>query len=198
MKLTRDFYERPDVLQIAQELLGKTLYTLIDGVCTAGMITEVEAYSGRNDKACHANGGKRTARTEVMYGPGGYSYVYLCYGIHHMFNVVTHVQGHADALLIRAIAPTEGIDQMMQRRKKQEFNHRLTAGPGAVGQALGLQFNQHNGLDLLGHTIWIEEAPILPKDSILAKTRIGIAYAEEDALKPWRFYVKDSKWVSKK
>ncbi len=197
-KLPRTFYERPNVVQIAKELLGKTLFTSIEGVLSGGIITEVEAYSGTKDKACHAHNGKRTARTEVMFGVGGHSYVYLCYGIHHMFNVVTNAQGHADAVLIRAIEPTVGMDEMLRRRNKAKLQKTLTAGPGALGQALGLHFKEHNGLDLLGDTIWIEDAPNLNEDDIFVTTRIGVDYAEEDALKPWRFYIKDNSWISKK
>lgn len=196
MKLSRTFYERKNVIQIAQELLGKKLFTHVNGSLTGGLITEVEAYSGTQDKACHANNGKRTARTEVMYQQGGYSYVYLCYGIHHMFNVVTNAQGLADAILIRAIQPTIGIDEMLKRRNKTKIHKTLASGPGALGQALGLHFKQHNGLDLLGDTIWIEDMPNLKEDDIFVTTRIGVAYAEEDALKPWRFYIKNNPWIS--
>lgn len=196
MKLSRTFYERKNVIQIAQELLGKKLFTHVNGSLTGGLITEVEAYSGTQDKACHANNGKRTARTEVMYQQGGYSYVYLCYGIHHMFNVVTNAQGLADAILVRAIQPTIGIDEMLKRRNKTKIHKTLASGPGALGQALGLHFKQHNGLDLLGDTIWIEDMPNLKEDDIFVTTRIGVAYAEEDALKPWRFYIKNNPWIS--
>lgn len=198
MKLKREFYERTNVVAIARELLGKRLITSVDGHKTGGIITEVEAYSGTNDKACHAHNGKRTARTEVMFGAGGFSYVYLCYGIHHMFNLVCNMPERADAVLVRAIEPTVGVDLMMERRNKPNLNKTLTSGPHALGQALGLNFKTHNGIDLLSNLIWIEDAPNLDKDDIFETRRIGVDFAEEDAFKPWRFYIKNNKWISKK
>lgn len=198
MQLTRSFYERNNVDVLAKKLLGKKLVTNFNSVITAGFITEVEAYSGRNDKACHANNGLRTSRTEVMYGAGGYAYVYLCYGIHHMINIVTNVEGQADAVLIRAFEPIDGIDTMLERRGFDKLTKALTSGPGNVGKALGLDTKIHNGLSLLGNEIWIEDQPEVSEEHIITSTRIGVDYAEEDALKPWRFYIKDSKWVSKK
>ncbi|MCE7995387.1 MAG: DNA-3-methyladenine glycosylase [Roseivirga sp.] len=198
MKLKRDFYERTDVVSIAKDLLGKTIITSINGQYTAGRITELEAYAGRDDKACHANDGLRTKRTEVMYGRGGMAYVYLCYGIHHLFNVVTNSEGLADAILIRAIEPLEGLDIMQVRRKKQKLDKTLSSGPGTLSAALGIKTKMHYGTDLLGDTIWIDEERCVPKEDIIVSTRIGVDYAEEDALKPWRFYIRDSKWVSKK
>ncbi|KOF04371.1 3-methyladenine DNA glycosylase [Roseivirga seohaensis subsp. aquiponti] len=198
MQLTRSFYERNNVDVLAKKLLGKKLVTNFNSVITAGFITEVEAYSGRNDKACHANNGLRTSRTEVMYGAGGYAYVYLCYGIHHMINIVTNVEGQADAVLIRAFEPIEGIDAMLKRRGFDKLTKALTSGPGNVGKALGLNTKTHNGLSLLENEIWIEDQAEVSEEQITSTTRIGVDYAEEDALKPWRFYIKDSKWVSKK
>ena len=197
-KLSRDFYERLDVVQIAKELLGKTLVSRVDGIYTAARITEVEAYAGRNDKACHANNGLRSARTEVMYGQGGIAYVYLCYGMHHLFNVVTNMEGLADAVLVRAVEPLEGKDQMLARRKKARIDKSLSSGPATLSQALGFKTKLHYGTDLLGDLIWIEEAPSLKPSKITVSTRIGVDYAEEDALKPWRFYEANSQWVSKK
>src|SRR5688572_17572419 len=107
MKLPKDFYLQPNVVQISRDLLGKFLYTQIDGILTGGMIVETEAYSGENDKACHAHLGRRTNRTEIMYAEGGVAYVYLIYGIYNLFNIITNVAGRADAVLIRAIEPTE-------------------------------------------------------------------------------------------
>ena len=198
MKLSRDFYERDDVVQVARELLGKTLITRIGGGYTAGRITELEAYSGRNDKACHANDGLRTKRTEAMYWQGGTAYVYLIYGMHHLFNVVTSTEGLADAVLIRAIEPLEGVDLMLQRRGMAAPLKNLSAGPGTLSAALGIRTKDHYGLDLLGDTIWIEDAPLLSPNEMIVSTRIGVDYAEEDALKPWRFYMADTPWVSKK
>ena len=198
MKLGRDFYERDDVVQVAKELLGKTLITCIGGGYTAGRITELEAYRGRNDKACHANDGLRTKRTEVMYWQGGTAYVYLIYGMHHLFNVVTNTEGLADAVLIRAIEPMEGVDLMLQRRGLTAPGKNLSAGPGTLSAALGIRTKDHYGLDLLGETIWLEDAPLVNDDQMIVSTRINVDYAKEDALKPWRFYISDTPWVSKK
>ena len=115
-----------------------------------------------------------------------------------MFNVVSNAQGQADAVLIRAIEPITGIEQMLKRRNQTKLHKMLTSGPGKLGQALGLHFKKHNGLDLLGDTIWIENAPNLKEDDIFVSTRIGVSYAEQDAFKPWRFYIKDNPWISKK
>lgn len=196
-KLNKAFYERASVETVAQELLGKKLVCIIDNQRVSGIVTEVEAYSGRNDKACHANNELRTARTEVMYGSGGYTYVYLCYGIHHMLNIVTNKEGLADAVLIRAIEPLEGTNIMLERRKANRLKG-LTCGPGKVGQALGLNARLHNGLNLESDQIWLEDAPLPEPHQIVTTTRIGVDYAEEDALKPWRFYIKESQWISKK
>ncbi len=198
MILQNSFYQRENVVQIAKELLGKTIHTYIDNSYTAGRITEVEAYSGVNDKACHANNGVRTARTEIMYAEGGHAYVYLCYGIHHLFNVVTNRANQADAILVRAIEPLEGIAIMLERRKRTKIEKTLTSGPGTLTQALGIETKRHYGVSLSGNEIWIEDAPLLLENEIITSTRIGVDYAEEDALKPWRFYIKDSKWISKK
>ncbi len=198
MKLPLNFYIRSDVVQISKELLGKTLYTHIDGITTAGIITETEAYCGATDKACHAHLNRRTKRTEIMFAEGGVAYVYLCYGIHHLFNVVTNIKDQADAVLIRAISPKKGIEHMLQRRKMTKLQTRLTAGPGCLSKAMGIH-KEHNSESLLGNTIWIEdEGYHIGSEQIVSTTRIGIDYAEEDALLPWRFYIGGNKWISKK
>jgi DNA-3-methyladenine glycosylase len=196
-KLPVSFYARPDVVQISKELLGKYLLTEIDGVRTGGMIVETEAYSGQNDKACHASQGRRTARTEVMYQQGGVAYVYLIYGLHHLFNIVTNKEGMADAVLIRAIEPTEGIEEMLLRRRMQKKGKRLTAGPGVMSEALGISRKQY-GEPLTGPPIWVEDRQQkLNEEEIIARPRVGVAYAGEDALLPWRFSIKSNPWVSK-
>ncbi|MCL4283032.1 MAG: DNA-3-methyladenine glycosylase [Flavobacteriales bacterium] len=183
-KLPREFYGRPDVLAVARELLGKVLVTRIKGVITAGVITETEAYMGAVDKASHAYGGKVTPRNRVMYGKAGVAYVYLCYGIHHLFNVVTNAEGTAHAVLVRAIHPVQGQDVMMARRKTKVLT---TAGPGTLTQALGIR-TEHNGTDLLGNLIHIEDRGILIPDGVVSTgPRIGVDYAGEDALLPYRF-----------
>lgn len=198
MKLKPTFYQGDDVVQIAKLLLGKKLNTRINGLHTAGIITEVEAYAGTNDKACHAHNGKRTQRTAVMYRPGGLAYVYFCYGIHHLFNVVTNMEGKADAVLIRAIEPITGYGDMQKRRGMSTLNYKMTSGPGTLTSALGINTNDHYGVDLQGEEIWIEDAEQINDNYIAASKRIGVEYAEEDALKPWRFYIKDNPWISKK
>lgn len=196
-KLDQSFYERDDVLTISKELLGKFLMTSINGVVTGGMIVETEAYNGRCDKACHAFPGKRTKRTEIMYKAGGKAYVYLCYGIHYLFNITTNVVDKADAVLVRAIEPVEGIDIMLKRRNLQVLKPQISAGPGVLTQALGITKN-HYGADLSGPEVWIEDRNnTINPDSIVAGPRIGVAYAEEDALLPWRFYIEGNKFVSK-
>lgn len=195
-KLSRSFYERSDVVTIACELIGKRLCSNQDGIFTSSLITEVEAYSGTNDKACHANNGLRTKRTEVMYGQGGHAYVYLCYGIHHLFNVVTNVENVADAVLIRAVEPEHGVQHMLERRNMKKLHKRLTSGPGTLSQAMGIT-TKMTTTDLLGDKLWIEDDTELSTPEIVVSKRIGVDYAGEDALKPWRFYAKGSIWVSK-
>ena len=194
-KLPLSFYLNPNVVEVSQQLLGKYLCTNIDNQLTISKIVETEAYCGATDKACHAHFG-RTKRNQVMFAQGGVAYVYLCYGIHHLFNVVTNIEGSADAVLIRAVEPVEGIPIMLQRRNMQKITHKIAAGPGTVSQALGINTSFYN-TDLQGDIIWIaNNTPILP-ENIIASTRIGVAYAEEDALLPWRFRVKENKWAGK-
>ncbi|HEY4650292.1 MAG TPA: DNA-3-methyladenine glycosylase [Pontibacter sp.] len=198
MKLPRDFYTRPNVVHIAQELLGKYLYTTIDGMLTGGMIVETEAYAGENDRACHAHLNRRTARTEIMYHEGGVAYVYLVYGIYNLFNIITNVAGKADAVLVRAIEPEIGTEEMLLRRNMPTIKPNLTAGPGVLSIALGIN-RKHYGEDLTGNTIWLEDKGIsIPDESIMTVPRVGIDYAGDDALLPWRFYIKGNKWVSRK
>ncbi len=196
-KLAKSFYERDDVLTISKELLGKYLMTSLNGVITGGMIVETEAYNGRCDKACHAFPNKRTKRTEIMYEAGGSAYVYLCYGIHYLFNVTTNVKDKADAVLVRAIEPVEGIDVMLMRRNLEIVKPQLTAGPGILTQALGIN-KKHYGADLSGSEVWIEDRnTMIEAEKIVAGPRIGVGYAEEDAFLPWRFYIEGNKFVSK-
>ncbi|MBY0427347.1 MAG: DNA-3-methyladenine glycosylase [Cytophagales bacterium] len=191
IKLPRNFYLNPDVVSVAKDLIGKVLVTNVNGTTTSGVIIETEAYAGRDDKACHANNGKRTPRNEVMYHPGGLAYVYLCYGIHHLFNVVTNVENMADAVLIRGILPFEGKETMKNRRNMSKPFQGALKGPGILTQALGIQTSL-NGTDLLGNSIWIEDrGHRYPEDKIASGPRIGVGYAGEDAKKPWRFYVKE-------
>ena len=195
-KIQISWFQNQNVAEVAQLLLGKMLCTRFDGILTKGKIVETEAYSGDNDRACHANNQRKTRRNRVMFEPGGHAYIYLCYGIHHLYNVVTNVRGKADAVLIRAIEPVEGIDEMLKRRKMDSIEKRLTAGPGVLSQALGIT-TENYGEKLNGNCIWIEDCENIPATEIIKSTRIGVTYAEEDALKPWRFYIKENKWVSR-
>lgn len=190
-KLSKDFYQRGDVLVIARELLGKILVTELGGERCAGRIVEVEAYNGTMDKASHAWGGRRTTRTEVMYAPGGVAYVYLCYGIHHLFNVVTNTGNIPHAILIRALEPLEGIECMLKRTGKKKPDNSLTRGPGNVARAMGIT-TALTGTALLGKQIYIADDDYRVADTdIIAGPRIGVDYAGEDALLPYRFYIRN-------
>jgi len=195
MKLENSFYCNTDVVDISKKLIGKVLVTNLSNHLTSGIIVETEAYAGIFDKASHAFNNKRTKRTEIMYKNGGIAYVYLCYGIHNLFNVITNVKDVPHAVLIRAIEPLEGIKEMYRRRKISK-KYRLTNGPGKLTQALGIDKNC-NGKSLQSDTIWIQDSGIkfLEKD-ILSSTRIGVDYAGKDAKLLYRFHVKDNKWVS--
>jgi len=198
-KLSIDFYLRKNVVVIAKELLGKILVTKWNSIETSGRIVEVEAYNGVIDKASHASGGRRTNRNEVMYGKGGVSYVYLCYGIHHLFNVVTNKQETPHAILIRALEPIKGIDVMLERTGKKKLDNTLTKGPGNVSKALAISFKQHTGLSLLSKELFIaEDGFVLNKKDIAASPRIGVDYAGDDASLPYRFYIKGNPFVSGK
>jgi DNA-3-methyladenine glycosylase len=187
MKLRQDFYRRDDVAGISRELLGKVLCTNINGVLTRTVITETEAYAGVTDRASHAYGGRRTKRTEPMFGPGGIAYVYLCYGIHHLFNVVTSAEGTPHAVLIRAGNPLEGVEAMLERREKKAFDAKLLGGPGSLAKALGIT-SSLTGRSLQGEEVWIEDHGIsVSPEDIQASPRVGVDYAKEDALLPYRF-----------
>jgi DNA-3-methyladenine glycosylase len=196
MKLDRAFYQRDNVVQIARELLGKVLVTVSNGQLTSGMIVETEAYSWK-ERGCHAYQNRKTGRNAVMFLPGGITYVYLCYGMHNMVNVVTNRENVAEAVLIRALEPLDGIDVMRQRRKMNgESLSSLASGPGKLTRAMGIDRN-FNGKPLTGEEIWIEEGEKISSRKVVASTRIGIAYAGEDAKLPWRFYIRGHACVSK-
>jgi DNA-3-methyladenine glycosylase len=197
LKLQFSYYLNQDVLFLAKDLLGKVLFTQIDGEITAGIIVETEAYFGVQDKASHAYGGRRTDRTETLYNQGGISYVYLCYGIHNLFNIVSSVEGEPHAVLVRAIEPLIGKEIIELRRKMPITKASISSGPGSAAKALGID-RSFNGKDLAGEEIWIEDHGIrYTDDQIVAVPRVGVAYAQEDALLPWRFCIKDNKYISK-
>jgi DNA-3-methyladenine glycosylase len=193
-----DFFLGEEVVQLARALLGKVLVSSFDGERTSGIIVETEAYRAPEDKASHAYGNRRTARTEIMFYRGGRAYVYLIYGIHHLFNIVTGPEGTPHAVLVRALEPLENPRLMLRRRNMDRPEKRLTAGPGVLSQALGIR-REHSGRLLKKESqIWLEEdlAFQLAADDILSGPRVGIDYAEEWVGKPWRFRVKDSPWTS--
>lgn len=196
-KLGPSFYDRSEVTVIARELLGKVLVTRFDGKTVSGRIVETEAYAGAIDRASHAFGGRRTARTEIMFGRSGKAYVYLCYGIHHLFNIVTNKKEIPHAILIRGVEPLKGIDIMLQRTGKKRADHSLTRGPGNVSKAMGI-LTCHTGCDLFGKEINIFSDGISFSDEeVIVTPRIGVDYAGEDAKLPYRFLVKDNPYVSK-
>ena len=195
-KLPREFYTRSNVLTVARDLLGKLLVVPDeDGRRVSGMIVEVEAYRGPEDRASHAYGGRRTKRTETMYGEGGVAYVYFVYGMYHQFNVVSNVKDTPHAILVRALEPVEGIEQMRERRH-QHPDHNLTNGPGKLCIALNIDRALDNA-DLLGDRVWLEEFQSITPRRIARGPRIGIDYAEEWIDKPWRFWIRDNRFVSR-
>lgn len=197
-KLPIEFYKRKNVVQIAQELLGKIIVTNIDGIKTSGRIVETEAYAGITDKASHAYAGKRTSRNEHMYGEAAITYVYICYGIHQMFNIITNDEKIPDAILIRAVEPLEGIEDMLIRTGKKIPDNTITKGPGNVGKALGI-FKIHSGINLTGETIFLAFDDYKLEDAMIGTSaRIGVQYAGQDALLPYRLFIKGNKFVSGK
>ncbi len=187
LKLPRKYYLNEDVTRISRDLIGKVLVSRIGGKLTSGIIIETEAYNGVGDKASHAYGGRRTERNRVMYSEGGRAYVYLCYGVHHLFNVVTGRKDVPQAVLIRAIKPADGIRAMLKRRGKEELYKAFSDGPGTTAEALGIT-TRYSGEPLTANRIWIEErGVIIDRKNITAGPRIGVSYAGEDAQLPYRF-----------
>ena len=196
-KLPREFYTRANVLEVSRELLGKLLVVPDEtGRRISGKIVEVEAYRGPEDRASHAYGGRRTKRTETMYGEGGVAYVYFVYGMYNQFNVVSNVRDTPHAILVRALEPVEGIETMRTRRHSHA-DRNLTSGPGKLCLAMGID-RELDGADLLGDRVWIEEYERVPRSQIARGPRIGIDYAEEWIEKPWRFWIKGNEFVSRR
>lgn len=187
MKLSREYYLCDDVVDVARSLLGRVLCTRIGGRLAAAVITETEAYNGTGDRASHAFGGRRTQRTEPMFAAGGIAYVYLCYGLHHLFNVVVGSHDQPLAVLVRAGLPARGLDIMQQRRGRTVEPARALTGPGVLSQALGIT-TAMSGISLLGNRVWIEDRGMVPRpEDIVVGPRVGVAYAQQDALLPYRF-----------
>jgi DNA-3-methyladenine glycosylase len=191
MKLNQEFYTRGSVTAVAKELLGKAIFTYIGRKLTAGIITETEAYAGITDKASHAYNNRRTKRTEVMFDTGGIAYVYLCYGMHHLFNIVTNQKKIPDAVLLRGILPITGIEVMEKRIGRKYSGKGFTDGPGKISKALGIKID-HSGESLLGKIIWLEDWDnIIVNIDFSTGPRIGVGYAGKDALLPYRFLLTD-------
>jgi len=187
-----EFLEHDNVVQIAQDLLGCELrHTLADGTILSGIITETEAYRGPEDKASHAWNNRRTSRTEIMFGNAGTSYVYLCYGIHNLFNVVTNKSGIPHAVLIRGIFPILGLDRQLENRNKIKLNYQDFVGPGKVTKALEITSN-HNNINLLDSNspLQMHDKFNFSKNDIQMGKRVGIDYAEDWKDKLWRFWIK--------
>jgi DNA-3-methyladenine glycosylase len=199
MLLPREYYQNNDVVFLAKDLLGKVLLTEIEGILTSGIIVETEAYKAPEDRASHAFNNKITARTKTMYLEGGHSYIYLCYGIHEMCNVVTAKEGLAHAVLIRAIEPLEGLDIMLKRRNHNALKSNITRGPGCVCKALGITGNMN------ARPFYVQKSPLriydqsirYSSEQLMSSKRIGVDYAGESANWPYRFYVKENTYVSK-
>ncbi|MEP6948379.1 MAG: DNA-3-methyladenine glycosylase [Ginsengibacter sp.] len=197
-KLPVSFYARKDVVLIARELIGKIITTNFDGQVTSARIVETEAYAGITDRASHSFGGRRTARNEHIYSRAATAYVYICYGLHQMLNIVTNDKDVPDAVLIRAVEPLTGIEIMLKRTGKKIPDKTLTRGPGNVGKALGV-FKHHSGNHLLGDEIYLmDDATKVADEDIGVSARIGVEGAGADALLPYRFYIKGNKYVSGK
>jgi DNA-3-methyladenine glycosylase len=189
-KLPRAFYNRP-TLKVAKDLLGKYLVVNKNGKRLSGKIVETEAYIGSDDPASHAYRGM-TRRNEIMFGNPGYAYVYFAYGMYHCLNFVTEKKGYPAAVLIRALEPIDGIEVMTKRRRKEKLED-LTSGPGRLCQALGIDRNLY-GADLCGKTIYVEDRG-KKTGAIVSTSRIGIDQGKD---KKWRFYIKNSRFVSRK
>jgi len=196
VKLSADFYTRENTLLVCRQLLGKKLCTSIDGIFTSGIIVETEAYRGPGDLGSHAYNNKRTTRNDIMYAEGGVVYMYICYGIHDMLNIVTGKEGSSHAVLIRALQPADGVLHMCERREIQDLK-RLCKGPGALAKALGLS-KKHNGVSLESDLIWVEDAPALVEESIVETSRVGLNIQGLYRDIPWRFYIKGNPFISKK
>ncbi len=193
MKLDKQFYQDNDVVELARSLLGCTIYTRVEGIVCSAIIAETEAYAGVSDRASHAWGARLTSRTSIMYEAGGRAYVYLCYGIHKLFNVVTGPNETPHAVLVRGVLPLTNLETMRDRLGLSSQKKMVINGPGKFSKAMGISM-KHNGIDLNSNEIWIEkEVDGIQPDSIIQTSRIGVDYAGEDAKLPYRFFI-DEYW----
>ncbi len=197
-RIGKEYFSSDDVVSVAEDLLGKVLYSRSDNGVTAGRIVETEAYKAPEDQASHAWNNRRTPRTEVMFGGPGVAYVYICYGIHHLFNIITGPADVPHAVLIRAIEPVEGLDLMLTRRGMTTLKPKLTAGPGSLSVAMGFTKNQTGTVLYESHSnIWLEDDGFDPgKGEVIASTRVGVESAGESAKLPWRFRIRGNRWTS--
>ncbi len=196
-KIPAAFFQRPDVLTIARELLGKHLYTHIDGVTTAGRIVETEAYRHEGDHSLTLHLQRKRQQAQGLYVPGGHAYIYTVYDRHALFNIACHDAAHPDTVLIRAIEPLVGSEEMLRRRGLEKLDRNLTAGPGVLTQALGIT-PALSGALVTGPEIWFEDhGEAVAETDVVVSARVGLAYAGAEAAGlPWRFRVRDSKWTS--
>ncbi len=196
IKLDKDFYQRSDTVSMAKELLGKMLFTNIDDQLTGGTIVETEAYMGIVDSSCHTYNNRKTKSNSTMYEQGGVAYMYICYGIHDMLNIVTGVEGDSQVILIRALEPTIGLDVMRERRGNVPLK-RLCKGPGSLAKAMGLN-KTHDKTSLISNSLWIEDDGLEIKEGkIIASPRIGLSCPEPYLSIPWRFTLFGNSFVSK-
>lgn len=197
MKLLTGFYQQEDVVRIARNLIGKYLFSNINDGITGGIIVETEAYRGPDDRGSHAHNNRRTPRNEIMYSAGGVVYMYICYGIHDMLNIVTGNKNEPHAVLIRAVQPTAGLDIMRDRRLMYHTDQQLCKGPGALAKAMGLR-KSHNGIDLQKDMIWIEDRGLhFTDDQVTTSARVGMNFDGPYKTIPWRFYVTGNRYVSR-
>lgn len=196
-KLSRNFYTR-NTLEVLSDCLGKLVVSDQHGILTVGRITEAEAYLGHEDKAAHSYKGRHTPRTAIMFAEGGHSYVFVVH-THMQFNIVTETTGIPQAILIRGIEPILGIDNMTQRRQNEDI-FSLGTGPGKLTKSLGITKDLHYGIDLTrsNELFLADDGYTLKEEEIIKTTRVGIDYAEEYVKKPWRYYIKGSKFISRK
>lgn len=192
-----------DAERLAVALLGQHLVRIVDGARLVGRIVEVEAYLGEEDRAAHSFGGRRTARVEPMYLPGGHSYVYFTYGMHWCMNVVADAKDVPSACLIRALEPVKGESTMMRHRTRPDAKRTLKprdlcSGPAKLCQAMAID-GDLNAVDLTrNHELWIEKMPTVDAGQIATGPRVGIGYAEDWVDKPLRYWIRDSRFVSRR